>query len=83
MMDDDERMALVHSVRQLSTNIDAAALEIGPALDEAFTAQLMQMSVRLSNAADMIEDPSLADREQELPGEGCQGRHRVSAKLLH
>lgn len=83
MMDDEERMNLAHSVRTLSTNIDAAALEIGSALDAAFAVQLMQMSIRLSNAADMIENPSLAIAAPERPSTPLAEPRPTRTKLLH
>ena len=59
MQDDDSKKVLAQSVRQLSTNLDAAALELRHGIAEDCVANLMEISVKLSNAADAMENPAL------------------------
>ena len=50
---------LLHSIRNLSMQIDTTALELNHTCDCGLFDELMTLSERLSNMADALEDPSL------------------------
>ena len=69
---------LMLSIRNLSMQIDTAALELNHACECGLFDELMTLSERLSVMADAMEDPSLVD--DILP---CRAQLRDDDSRLH
>ncbi len=75
MEDDSEAEKLAFAVRQLSSSIDAAALELSEVLGLDHITELQDISVLLCDAADAIENPSYRAFDPEVLSPGHRGEH--------